>query len=461
MYRTRTHVTPAEPEGKVTIQSFNSDVGPTSSVSDWFHPEMQLFARPAFVDREEISTDQRGARSFDTWNSFEHYVLLKELPRLPMPIKFATGSFVTQWPDWTRNYHQMVVYDNPVWGARGFGLDTMSAFSGEVSMRDNADGGLIKDPDALGELLEHGFNAIIPEIRTKVSLLNFIWELQDASSIRESVRNFVLTLRAKGLHLGSRTLADLWLQASFNVLPFVSDVQKMYSALSSAKERVKKFLDEEGKVRTHHWSYTWREYESREQTSAPYYIGYYPNVLGQCFSTSNILAKPSKFHMQIEYRFNLSDYQREHAYMLSLLDMFGINYNPAIVWNAMRWSFLVDWVLGVSQYLDSLRVSHMQPSVSIRRALWSVKRERYQSTSFTPSVNLDTQPTLEHSVATPGMSYSESAYKRMPITVPLSALTTRGLTLRQISLAAALVNTRVKRNPKHWRLPKNKVLVVF
>jgi hypothetical protein len=38
------------------------------------------------------------------------------------------------------------------------------------------------------------------------------------------------------------------------------------------------------------------------------------------------------------------------------LDLFGANLNPAIVWNAIPFSFVVDWFLKVGDYFDKMEV---------------------------------------------------------------------------------------------------------
>jgi hypothetical protein len=168
---------------------------------------------------------------------------------------------------------------------------------------------------------------------------------------------------------------------------------------------------------------------------------------------------PSVFHAEIQYNYNYNGFQVAHAQLLGLLDAMGAQLNPQIIWNAIPWSFVVDWVLGVSRWLGQFKGYNMEPVINIQRFLTSVKRTRsvYITLENERMVDLVSggywyqgYPGLRNTL--PGVH--ESAYRRDVNLPTVSSILASGLTLTEISLGAALVTSR-RFNPKRakrWKV---------
>jgi hypothetical protein len=130
--------------------------------------------------------------------------------------------------------------------------------------------------------------------------------------------------------------------------------------------------------------------------------------------------------------------------MLAMLDALGVNLNPAIIWNAIPWSFVVDWVVGVGRWLDQFKSRNLEPVCLIHRYLYSV---RIQRSTMCFSNILPT--TLGHSPW--GGNYlaaqhTEIAYRRSPGMPDLyRAIETSGLNPKEFSLGSALAYLRLTR----------------
>lgn len=138
--------------------------------------------------------------------------------------------------------------------------------------------------------------------------------------------------------------------------------------------------------------------------------------------------------------------------MLAYLDAFGVNLNPAIIWNAIPWSFVVDWLLGVSRWLDNNKIAFMEPQINIHRYLWSISRRRtilvQRRTACLPKAGA-TNKVLSDVVPLPKVT--ETAYRR-DISLPsASSIISSGLSLGEFSLAAALVVSRRSRRSHRLR----------
>jgi len=173
-----------------------------------------------------------------------------------------------------------------------------------------------------------------------------------------------------------------------------------------------------------------------------------------CITRHNrvVNEQATKFHAELQFNYIYTGYQLEHARVLSLLDAVGVNLNPAIIWNAIPWSFVVDWVFGVSRWLNEQRIGLMEPKVNILQYLWSVKRDRtiyLSSTVKCPSV-FGTGLTFPASSIT-HPEVRETAYRRVAGLPSASSIQSSGLSLREFSLGAALGITRRPHRKGLWR----------
>lgn len=330
------------------------------------------------------------------------------------------------------------------------------------------DGGFVPPPDSLDLLLQRGVTAMMPKIKSELSLVNSLIELKDFLTLRgtiESVKEIVMTkftLR-HGLPLRDlfRAKSDVYLQYRFNIAPLLSDISGIYRSLTRVERRVNDFVSRSGRPRTSHFEM--RLSESSENASEvvqclPVDFKWVPNGtpigafsnIGPTFEQRLTETEPTTFHVQIQYNYNYTNYQLVHAQVLGMLDSLGFNLNPAIIWNALPWSFVVDWVFGVSRWLDRFKVAALEPKINILRCLWSVKRRRRIQVLGTSAYYLnDVDPaTPPASLARP--TVVETAYRRSNFSMTGSLIESSGLSPTEISLGAALVLSR-RRRPKPRR----------
>lgn len=126
--------------------------------------------------------------------------------------------------------------------------------------------------------------------------------------------------------------------------------------------------------------------------------------------------------------------------MLGLLDALGVNSNPAILWNAVKYTFILDWVLGVGRYLDQFKRPLMEPLVNIHGALWSVswnRRTEWSKTYFDDILGQEVRVVMP--------AIEETAYGRHLFMPGKSSLTTSGLTSSEVILGGALLVARSRR----------------
>lgn len=349
--------------------------------------------------------------------------------------------------------------------------------SGDSYYQARADGGFVPPPANLSDLQQRGLKSTMPIIKAELSLVNSIIELKDFVSLPKSIReakglynrltNIVPTRVAKSakyrkgrLRRTGQTLRELvrqtaggYLQYKFNISPLISDIAGIVTALHRLEARINDLVTRSGRVQRRHFAYNWKEFTDFTRSSS----GYYPFELSTEGLRGQITAygafreaihDSSTFHYEVEYNYNFTQYQLAHAQVLGLLDYFGVNLNPAIIWNGLKWTFVIDWLIGVSRFLDDFKVSNMEPKINIRQVLWSIKRRRevrtwtqlgYNGTQFPGAV-----PTSNPKGQLPVTV--EVAYRRDVGTPTESSLLASGLSSGEFTLGAALVLSHRRRN---------------
>lgn len=424
------------------------------------HDSVQYIPIEAYSPRfERITPNSTGSRR--AWKSFQHYLSAQVTPspRVGWNLTGGRPGMV-----YAGGYYQGLV-TNPWVGYYKYYPYSHSARYGDMGRLDaslptfyepEADGSFVPPPDDLNNLTQRALSTMLPIIKAELSVPNFILELKDfkrpASKIVSLVRSplWKWTLRIwarQGLQALSwkqllRTTAGQYLNYKFNLRPLVSDISKIYLAMSRTERRINDFITRAGKPQNKHFCFKWQEFE--DEADEVSVAGTYHDQFGggsQCGCSRQVFYEPSAFHAQIQYNYNYTGYQVEHARLLATLDALGINLNPAIIWNAIPWSFTVDWVLGVSRWLDTLKTENMRPQINIRRFLWSIKRSR----KIVVSKGVRSIVPLDGIIQNQMPVVYQTAYRREVKLPSSSSITSSGLSPEEFSLGAALVIARRRR----------------
>jgi len=398
--------------------------------------------------------------SHKIWNSFEHYKC-----QVSAGSGGAGGAIVTVRPLFqnTENAKTMpsgpfMLYNSNVFGAPGLMTDGLQP----LYIPNAGPTGFIPDPAGLNDLLAMSLRSMLPLIRPELSSVNTVLELKDFKSVAGTIKNIRklprgLLRRARAFRTIwelLRVASDVYLQAQFNIKPLISDITGIYRSVAKTQGRLNSLVSRAGKLQVTHYGKDLPTDniidDELEPTAKP--IGFY-RLNGGSYQQSNayafnrrhVYSDASKFHAQIQYNYHYTDYQVEHARILALLDSFGANLNPAIVWNAIPWSFVVDWFVDVGQWLSTQRIGHMDPKINIMQYCWSTKRtrriivdSRVTAAKYYPGTGLpDVYTTnITHPVV------FETAYKRSSGLPTADSIRSSGLSSTEFTLGAALVITR-------------------
>lgn len=333
------------------------------------------------------------------------------------------GSKGPGWHSCSHSKCSVLMASGPTWIAAGndasasstwfeYSFQGYAASVGACADADRESVASLPTTSVLGTLHYNAMKAMLPGVKSEMSLPNSIYELKDIMTARrtaEKIRRAVLLLQRYGL--GSKTLrgilrsgADIFLQQEFNIKPLVRDISTLWRCLHTYSKTLNKLKSDVGKVRKRHYKVSvlhlfpasemlieafpcdhideayhaprfgspiLKEPGGAEYIYPPCAIYFVPGYL-QRYRTERCVS--AEYTATVDYSFSLSSYGDGPDGLMVLADSLGVNLNPAIIWNAIPWTFVVDWVLGVSKYLETFKVSWVQPTVTIHNTCWSIKR---------------------------------------------------------------------------------------
>lgn len=326
----------------------------------------------------------------------------------------------------------------------------------------------ISPPSGYASLAAGGFDAIMPGIKADLSLLNSLYELKDLRSLPRTLRRIYdasdvienlisgfgrkLTFKSLFRRLAKDT-GDAHLQYAFGLAPLFADIRSAYMALLNCNKQLKNLLYNENKARTRRYRVDLYDQfpgsdVSHDITTMPPHRWWQDGVLQDptglepIFSGMQIrrvvTTSLAQFNVTVFYKYQLSEYERAHARLLGLLDRLGVNLNPAVIWNALPWTFVVDWVMGISSWLSHATLRNIEPSVVILDASWSCRLVRRIQTFMVPNESAHSLGEIPQGIL------DEEQYIRAPlnrVTVE-SAIRSHGLNLNKVLLSSSLLATR-------------------
>jgi len=307
------------------------------------------------------------------------------------------------------------------------------------------------DGESFGDAVQQALNAMLPGIKPNLSLVNSLYELKDMktlpktwSKLNGAMDAFNNLLKGKYKNL-SRPLkqilnsgADTYLQEKFNVAPLLSDIAGINRSLSRLHSEIAKLLKEEGKPLKYHYSTKLvSNIANSNETSA---VQNLPNLDGSCVCRREIIYSPAQFNATMAYSYSILEAMKRNITLRALLDSLGVNANPQIIWAAIPWSFVVDWVAGVGPWLSQFRVRNIEPTVNISWFQYSVKSERIINTYKTVGVG----GIHINGIEVPVITRKDKSYQRSGPFQPsiIASIRSSGLSPTEFSLTGALVLTK-------------------
>jgi hypothetical protein len=438
-----------------------------------------------------VEIDKRLLQRLQRWKSFQHYIRQYDSPTsersvsdVSIPILRAEHGVFTDVVAPIVSYREMLVdgffdpLSNPTFGLEEW-FDSVSN-----------DGNYVLEPDGLDELIPRSLASLVPKVKTKVQLLNTLYELKDFVTLRSTIRR-IRSLRTALSNRGTvgslrdvaGAAADVFLQLQFNIEPLIRDIQGIHKALVDSLGRLRRLMQFDGVPQVTKYKRDLRAgegYSIKTDSAAVRYLidptssvvfeppalisGWVKDPYPTAEVVRSVTVTQELFCAQLRFIARWTETQHRYAEQLGLIDALGLSFNPKHVWDALPWSFVVDWVVKVGDFLDQFSTGALDPVLDILDYSWSIsrKREIVMSARVKRFDKNDPAHLIEDkTVIYP--TFRESAYSRQPVDLGRNALIASGLSPKELSLAAALILSRRRklRKPKHTgrgpKVPKRKL----
>jgi hypothetical protein len=316
-------------------------------------------------------------------------------------------------------------------------------FAGHKQLWGGTDRGVYADDENLSG---YAFQQLLPGIRPGTSLINSIYELKDLKTIPLTLARIHKALDQLEIYLGKKlkslsryasretlkTLvggaADVHLQSKFNVLPMLQDITAVDFAINNVKGQLKRLTSEAQRPLTKHFSAPLMKFNDSRESVAGSSGASWPNAL--TFAREVVYVE-RMFRATIQYHYELDDTDPVDLYRHGLADYLGLQVSPQVIWNAIPFSFVVDWILGIGPWLSQFTMKRLGIVTHISQAGISIKVKRKATLRIEQYGQVGT--------------FEEESYYRTPADVPLvSSIRSSGLNSTEFTLASSMVITARK-----------------
>jgi hypothetical protein len=197
------------------------------------------------------------------------------------------------------------------------------------------------------------FNKASPDLTT-VSVPNFLTELGDLRSLLDLWKNSASL---------AKNLAGLRLNYQFGWKPTIGDVANMLNVVKAFHLKLKLFRESLGSISNRNYL----QLNRNVQKSGSFFTDSHTRV-----DWTGSLSGTVKVHLKFQYQ-PLQVMTNTELEIRGLLDALGFELNPKIIWDALPFTFVIDWFFGVGNWLQGFKIDSLELPVHCLDASVSYK----------------------------------------------------------------------------------------
>lgn len=221
-------------------------------------------------------------------------------------------------------------------------------------------------PAVLSDFAVDAFNKFHDQVPTTVSIANFIYELKD-------MKGMIPSIDKKSI---AKTASNNFLAFEFGVKPFISDIKAILNMSDAVDKRIQHLIAMNGKTSNLRFDRT-LELSGPEMTfSRSLYNSTDPNQEGTGVFVRFVgTGGKAVVHIGAQLTQNLTDLSDAMSKMKALAASSGFNHPARVIWNAIPYSFVVDWFFHVGKLLDQITIQPFGGQYDLSNIGYSVKSQ--------------------------------------------------------------------------------------
>jgi hypothetical protein len=208
-----------------------------------------------------------------------------------------------------------------------------------------------------------------PRLETGISLINFLIELKDfkswfdGSALRSIMRDLNALPTDRGFVSSLSSLAaEGILTGAFAVVPLISDIEKLCRILSQFWDKTSRFIEQAKalELRRHYRAVLTPGSTLLEDLSFQVDIGEsnFVRLTAHLEPFPDGEAEPVHadqwlYHATMDYDYTVQELVEWDSQFSGFCQQLGVRLDPSIIWNAVPWTFVLDWFVRISDWLQA------------------------------------------------------------------------------------------------------------
>jgi hypothetical protein len=264
--------------------------------------------------------------------------------------------------------------------------------------------------------MDNAYINLKPDL-TALSLPNFLLELDDVGKLFQVWKSKVGTVK---------NVAGAHLNYNFGWKPFLSDIREMIGVLTGVLDKIEAFKRAANVTsRSHYTMPSTSTYKSGNFTYSSIHTCYWSGTVKRT-KKAELIYRPKPFQVTGQYELMLRAY----------LDALGFELNPRIIWDALPFTFVLDWFFGIGSWLErhkydtlELPFLYVDSNICFKEILQVESRLKMTSTTANPTAFF-----------TPPSVTSRQFFTRIPVGPSENVSLTAGWKLPSLHQAELLVS---------------------
>jgi len=204
---------------------------------------------------------------------------------------------------------------------------------------------VLTNPEITDQLRARAWSELLPQLNDGLSMLNFILELADFRQLittASKLRCRIALLKVRDIDL-PQTAADLALAYAFGLAPMYDDLKRLANSLFNVNKIVDEFIEAGKKAETYHYTEElWNDKVREAVTTTGHWEEYSSCIYHATLRCTYAYKKP--------------------PFLEALTRVMGLDLTLERLWNAIPWTFVVDWVYKVA---DALAALERDPNLTV------------------------------------------------------------------------------------------------